>query len=297
LTIDDNQLTMGNEHKMIVGVPVTHSMRCLAYVLDELYERYNRRQFVHPDPLEFLYAYGDSHDREIVALIAAGLAYGRVAQILRSIQNLLGRMGPSPYRFLQRTAPGNLPELFADFKHRWTTGREVADLLAGVRTAIERHGSLGQCFLAGLRGEHDSILPALGRFVEEVRLADHGKRNSLLPDVSAGGACKRLHLMLRWLARRDAVDPGGWDEIPAKWLIVPLDTHMHRVGMALGLCERRQADRTAALAMTDAFRAIQPEDPVRYDFALTRLGIRPELDLAGFLARCRKLQVRWIRLS
>ena len=268
------------------------SLRCLRYALDELYEQYNQRHFVHPDPLEFLYQYDDPRDREIVALLAGSMAYGRVAQILRSLRDLLDRMGPSPLLFLERTPPRELHEIFAGFKHRWTTGLEVARVLAGVRQVIERHGSLGRCLAAGLRSDHDTALPALERFVEQIRAAATDPRNSLLPDVSAGGACKRLHLVLRWLVRRDAVDPGGWDEIPARLLIVPLDTHMHQVGTALGLCSRKQADRRSALAITAAFATLQPTDPVRYDFALTRLGIRAELDLPAFLARCRKIQSR-----
>ncbi len=268
---------------------MTRSVRCLQSALDELYEEYNRRQFVHPDPLEFLYEYEDARDREIVALLAAGLAYGRVAQVLRSVRNVLDRMGPSPSAFLERTQPRDLPEVLAGFKHRWTTGWEVAQLLAGARRAIERHGSLGKCFAAGLGGDHDSVVPALGRFVEQLRAAGGG-RNSLLPDVPAGGACKRLHLMLRWLVRQDAVDPGGWREVSPRLLIVPLDTHMHRIGTALGLCGPKQVGGRAASAMTEAFRVIQPSDPVRYDFALTRLGIRSELDLPGFVARCREIQ-------
>lgn len=266
------------------------SLRCLRYALDELYEQYNLRQFVHPDPLEFLYEYDNPRDREIVALLAGSMAYGRVAQILRSLRGLLDRMGPSPLLFLERTPPGDLPDVFADFKHRWTTGLEVARVLAGVRQVIERHGSLGRCFAAGLRSGHDTTLPALERFVENLRAASPKQPNSLLPNASAGGACKRLHLVLRWLVRRDAVDPGGWDAVSPRLLIVPLDTHMHRVGIALGLCSRRQADRRSALEMTAAFAALQPSDPIRYDFALTRLGIRPELDLPAFLARCRKMQ-------
>jgi uncharacterized protein (TIGR02757 family) len=93
--------------------------------------------------------------------------------------------------------------------------------------------------------------------------------------------------MLRWLVRRDDVDPGGWTGVPASRLVVPLDVHMHRIGAALGLTARRQADAKAALEVTAAFRAISPDDPVRYDFALTRLGIRTDTDLEAFLAECR----------
>jgi len=110
------------------------------------------------------------------------------------------------------------------------------------------------------------------------------ERSYLLPDPRLGSACKRLNLYLRWMVRRDAVDPGGWNVPPAK-LVVPLDTHMHALGRALGLTDRRSADLRTALEITAAFRAIAPDDPVRYDFALTRLGMRGGERREAFLKR------------
>ena len=111
--------------------------------------------------------------------------------------------------------------------------------------------------------------------------------SSLLPDPDRGSACKRLHLFLKWMVRVDAVDPGGWTVLPPSALVVPVDTHMHRIGLALGLTERGQADIRTALEMTEAFSLVRPDDPVRYDFALTRFGIRPDLDMEALLSFCR----------
>jgi len=85
------------------------------------------------------------------------------------------------------------------------------------------------------------------------------------------------------MVRQDKIDPGGWDLVPVSKLIIPLDTHMHRIGLMFNLTRRRQADMRTALEITHAFRRIAPDDPVRYDFALTRLGIREDADLEGFL--------------
>ncbi len=276
----------------------------LRRALDDLYEQYNRRRYVHPDPLEFLYEYDDPRDREIVALLAASLAYGRVAMILRNVRNLLGRMGPSPRGFLERVRPEDLPEVFAGFKHRWTTHLDVAELLAGARAVLERHDSLGEAFAGEVHQDDETVLPALQRFTSYLAAGaaalrlDRGptrRPNSLLPAVCGGGARKRLHLMLRWLVRRDEVDPGGWDGINPRQLVVPLDTHMHRLGTQLGLLDRRQPDGRAALALTEAFRQIAPADPVRYDFALTRLGIRSDCDPADFLSRCQCQRAATVR--
>lgn len=247
-------------------------------LLDELYDRYNRREFVHPDPLEFVYGYADPADREIVALIASSLAYGRVAQILKSVSGVLARMSPSPSTFLHGTSRASLVEVFDAFKHRFTTGRDLADMLWGARRAIEKHGSLRECFLAGLRPGDDTILPGLAAFVDALTLHETPGHFALLPSPARGSACKRINLLLRWMVRRDDVDPGGWDRVGASSLLVPLDTHMYKIGRALNLTRRKQPDLRAAVEITAGFRTIVPDDPVRYDFALTRPGILEEND-------------------
>ncbi|MBI4775176.1 MAG: TIGR02757 family protein [Deltaproteobacteria bacterium] len=253
--------------------------------LDDLYLRYNRREFVHPDPLAFLYPYEDVRDREIVGLIASALAYGRVNQIMKSVGLVLERM-PSPHAFLRQASLRSLEKTFQGFKHRFTTGEELAALLFGVKRAVERHGSLSSCFRLGLHDEDDTVLEALAAFVDELSTLANRSLSFLLPSPTKGSACKRLHLYLRWMVRRDAVDPGGWKSVDPSKLVVPLDTHMYRIGLALGLTGCKQANIRAALEVTAGFRTIAPNDPVRYDFALTRLGIRTDTDLNAFLKTC-----------
>jgi len=264
--------------------PATAQPTITREALEELYATYNRRECVHPDPLEVLYEHGDPRDREIVGLVAASLAYGRVRSILNSVSSALERM-PSPGRFLTDATPESLKEAFADFKHRFATGKQLAALLLGAKRLIERYGSLNACFVARLSDEDETVIPALTAFATELRLAADGLDDHLLPCPERGSACKRLNLFLRWMVRRDEVDPGGWQGVSPAKLIVPLDTHMHRICRALGLTARRQADLKAAEEITAGFRSFAPEDPVRYDFALTRLGIRRDADLNEFLKR------------
>jgi uncharacterized protein (TIGR02757 family) len=250
-------------------------------MLDELRAKYNRREFVHPDPLEFLYAYEDLRDREVVGLIASSLAYGRVKCILRSVARVLERMDP-PARFLDEVSDAALFDTFRDFRHRVTSGETLSVMLLGAKRVISHYGTLGACFKAGLGEEDETVFPALARFVDELTLAAGRCPTHLLPAPDKGGACKRLNLFLRWMVRCDEVDPGGWPDVPAAKLVIPLDTHMHAMGRRLGFTKRKQADRRTALEITSAFRSIAPDDPVRYDFALTRLGIRKDADLEGF---------------
>ena len=254
----------------------------LKRVLDDLYRQYNRREYVCTDPLEFLFGYDDFHDREIVGFITAALAYGRVQQINRSVAIILERMMPSPSRFLLSASPAVLRGTFSDFKHRFTTGDEMVAMLCGIRGVLQTHGSLCNGFQSVFDVQSETILPALTAFVAMLTTGSGNCKNSLLPQPNRGSACKRLNLYLRWMVRHDDVDPGGWRGIPASKLVVPLDTHLHRMCLALGFTERRQADIKTALEITAAFRTLDPDDPVKYDFALTRLGICNDVDFESF---------------
>ncbi len=262
---------------------------CLEEILENLYQTYNRREFIHPDPLEFLYDYGDLHDREIAGIVASSLAYGRVSQIIKSVSCVLERMTPSPFRFIEDATMESLLDIFSGFKHRFTTGDELAAMLFGVKTVVKKHGSLHTCFKAGLLNDAESIVSAITRFVEELSVGFHHRNNSLLPSPAKGSACKRLNLFFRWMIRQDDVDPGGWEDISPLHLVVPLDTHLHRICLSLGFTNRRQADMKTAMEITDAFRTMVPHDPVRYDFALTRLGIRKDTDMKSFLDECGRI--------
>ena len=241
--------------------------------LEEMYRTWNRKEFIHPDPLEFVLAYEDPVVQEIVGLVAAGLAYGRVKSILGSLEKVFGIL-TSPAADLARWSRADLREALAAFRHRWTSGEELADLLGGVGRILEEHGSLERCFEKGVDGADEDYVPALVRFVGRLRAAAGGKASRLLSCPSGGSACKRMFLYLRWMIRRDDVDPGPWRSFAPSGLVVPMDVHMHRVSRKLGLTGRNQADLKCALEVTGFFRRMVPEDPVKYDFALTRPGIR-----------------------
>jgi uncharacterized protein (TIGR02757 family) len=255
------------------GSPATADLRSC---LESIHRTWNRRTYVHPDPLETLYAYPDPRDQEIVGLVAAGLAYGRVAQILASVGRALAPLGPSPRAFLDAAPSRRIDRLYGGFRHRFTSGDELSALLVAVKRATARHGSLEALFRQGLGPGDVTVLPALTRFVDALRRLAPRPCPSLLSSPEDGSACKRLNLWLRWMVRRDAVDPGPWRGVDRSLLVVPLDTHLFRIGRALGLTRRRQADLAAAIEITRGFARVSKSDPVRYDFCLTRLGIRPE---------------------
>lgn len=255
-------------------------------ILEALYERYNGPAFLTPDPVEVLYPYGETAEREIVAFIAASLAYGRAGLIKKSLSRVLPLLGPSPRSFLLAADRPSLTERFRGFRHRFTDEEDLVDLLFALGALIRDRGSLERAFADGLSPQGRSHL-ALVPFVGLIRSRAGGRPNSLLADPSGGSACKRLHLFLKWMVRCDAVDPGGWTVLRPGSLVVPLDTHMHRIGLELGLTARRQADLKAALEMTEAFALVCPDDPARYDFVLTRFGIRSDLAMESLFDLCR----------
>lgn len=257
----------------------------LRETLEDLYDRYNDRVFVSPDPLVFLYDYDEAADREVVGLVASTLAFGTVKQIAGSIEAALEVMGSSPAVYLEGSSEQEIRDVFKGFKHRWVTGEDLACVVIGAKSVREEYGSLGACFLEGFDETHRDVIPALERFVETITRDAAFSCAGMVPSPCGMSSCKRLNLFLRWMIRCDRVDPGGWNGISPSKLVVPLDTHMHRFGLALGLTERRQPNMITAREITDAFREIAPHDPVKYDFALTRLGIRRDKDRPEFLMR------------
>ena len=244
--------------------------------LEDLYRAYTSRDLVSPDPLQFLYQYEDPLDVEVVGLVAAGLAYGRVASILKAVERVLAPLGPRPAEFIANASDHDLSKLWGDFKYRFTTGEEMTALFRGIRSVKEEFGSLGEAFASFDSGD-TTVHSGLTGFTRRLRAgADHSLK-SLVPDPGRGSACKRLHLYLRWMVRKDAVDLGVWDFISPGRLIVPLDTHMYHFGTCYGFTARKAQDLKTALEITSAFKNFSPEDPVRYDFSLTRFGIRHDL--------------------
>ncbi len=242
--------------------------------LESLYKRFNNKEHIHPDPLEFLYNYKNFGDREIVGLIASSLAYGRVEQILKNVSYVLDILGKSPRDFLLNSSKQEIKDYLIDFKYRFTDSSQLIFFLNCIRNALNKYGTLNDCFLKGYDARHENILLAVLKFIENLTCRPANFCNSLFPSVSGKSALKRFNLYLRWMVRKDDVDPGGWKGVLPSKLIIPLDTHMHKISLKLGLTDRKQADMKTALDITESFKKIVPEDPVKYDFCLTRLGIK-----------------------
>ncbi|MCE5201763.1 MAG: TIGR02757 family protein [Synergistaceae bacterium] len=255
-------------------------------VFEKIYEDYNKRIYVSPDPLQFLYSYENPADREIVALIASSLAYGRVAQILKNVRKVLDVLGPEPSKYLVDADRGDIECGLGCFVHRFTGAADMAGFLCCIKRALYEYGSLEELFLSYYKGNTWDAVEGFASKLTEC--GGYTDSIFLLPRPSNGSACKRLALFLRWMVRCDEVDPGGWRNITPDALFIPLDTHMFNICSTLGLCSRKSANGRAAAEITDAFRVICPEDPVRYDFALTRFGIRSDMTVKDLFANWQK---------
>ncbi len=272
------------------------SAQTLRDVLNRVYQRYNRRLFIGSDPLQFAHRYSNRQDVEIAAFLASALAYGRVEQIRRSLTQLFDRMDNTPYEFTSRFDNRRRAKL-RSFKHRFTTGEDLSDLLGLFRRLLDEHGSLEAFFLQGRSDEHINVLPALIAFCDSLcrmYMDLHGRTriptglNYLLASPSRGSACKRLNLFLRWMVRKDDVDLGLWTSIDKAGLIVPVDVHMGRLCHILGLHDSKTASLNTAIKITEGFARIEPADPAKYDFALSRIGVIEDCDghLRAQCTRC-----------
>jgi uncharacterized protein (TIGR02757 family) len=266
------------------------------------------------DPLEFPHRFADPGDREVVAFVAASLAFGRAASIRASIARVLEALGPTPAAYLEDWDERPIAGL-ERFAHRWVTGEDVEEFLRIVKRARRAHGSLGALFAKGDRkngfrdgketsGEADGAaeadyVPALSAFLGHLRSFSPSRRpysrglGFLLPSPSSGSACKRQHLFLRWMVRTDDLDLGLWTGgrfTPAR-LLLPMDTHVHRISRFLGLTRRTAADLTASREATAWLSCIAPTDPVAFDWALSRLGILAECAGARARRHCERCAV------
>ena len=259
---------------MIVALQITYQK------LESLYVEYNRFYYIHPDPLEFVYNFQKDGDREIAGLLSSSLAYGNVKQILRSVATVLEKMGESPRNYILNNNLNSFKNDFTGFKHRFTTCDDLVKLLMGIKTALNEYGSLQNCFVRCLSISNDNFIRTVSLFTEHLNDYCKDKRSYLIPSPNNGSACKRLMLYLRWMIRKDDVDPGCWsDIISSSKLIIPLDTHMYQISKIFGYTKRKTADLKTAIEITEQFAVLNPADPVKYDFVLTRFGIRDELDI------------------
>lgn len=260
----------------------------LAPRLERLYDDYNREDSA-TDPVQIVRRYSEPADIEVVGFCAAALAFGRVASVLNTVGTLARILGAHPVDYVRSFDPAAPnPELRA-MVHRWTRGVDIVALLWILRQMLERSGSIESYFVEGDDPSAVDVSGALDSFSRRALSLDLKRAYGRVPQrpgvcyffprPSAGSACKRLNLFLRWMVRRDAIDFGIWTRVPPSRLVVPLDTHVIRLGRCLRLTTYTSPGWKMAASITTSLRRIDPADPVRFDFSLCHVGM---MNACGF---------------
>ena len=250
--------------------------------LDDLVTKFDIST-ISPDPLELVLRHRDPLDQEIAGLIAAAFAYGRADIIVANIGALLHAMRPSPSAYLASFDRAEAARRFAGFVHRFHKTAELVLFLDRLAAVVRAHGSLGGLFRKCYDDADADVGPSLARFAsaiagDDLTAAEAKKIGYLVSSPEQGSACKRMNLYLRWMIRRTPPDLGLWTFADPSKLIMPVDTHIHRIATFLGLTDRKSSDWKTARSITSRLAEFDRNDPIRYDFALCRLGI---LDLCS----------------
>lgn len=244
--------------------------------LDQWVAQYNQPGFIEADPISVPKQFTKLQDIEIIAFWAAMLAWGQRKTIINKAQELIELMEGQPHAFILEHSEQDR-ERFLGFKHRTFQATDTLYFLDFLQHHYRQHHSLEDAFARYLRTEDEHVGPALIGFHEYFFSLPYAPQRTRkhVATPARKSSCKRLNMFLRWMVRRDdrGVDFGLWQRIRPAQLLMPLDVHVERVARRLGLLARKQTDWQAVLELTAALRRFDPEDPVKYDFALFGLGV------------------------
>ena len=253
-----------------------HSNR-VKFLLNEVYKRYHKPEYIYPDPLFYVKKYDKLKDREVAGLVASSLALGQVNLIMDAVDKVLSKFN-SLFKEVKTLEYRDFEKMFDGFCYRFFKTTHIAGFLSGISSIICKYGSIGDCFKKKYK-EEDSYIDAIHAFNREFLASCPAHPGILITESWKGSPFKRFNLFLRWMARCDKIDPGGWDFIDKSKLIVPLDTHMIKIGTYLGFTKRPSSSLKKAIEITEGLKKYDANDPVRFDFSLTRLGIHPDLTI------------------
>jgi uncharacterized protein (TIGR02757 family) len=274
------------------GTAIKH----LAPYLETLY-RTSPRTRIEQDPIAILHRYDDSKDIESVGFLTTCFAYGRVSSFKETVEKILLLSGRSFYRYLLTFDIKKERQRFIGIYYRRSRSEDILCFVYMMSQIIRQYGGIKPLFISCYKKDDEDIEPTLARVIEKIKTIDtkpvYGVVEKppgllfLIPSPAQNSACKRWNLYLRWMVRpNDGIDFGLWREIPTSKLIIPLDTHIARIGRYLGLTSRKSADWKMAKEITQNLKGIDPIDPLKYDFALCHLGISGDCPMTQNYKKC-----------
>jgi uncharacterized protein (TIGR02757 family) len=250
--------------------------------LEYHYKAFNFEQ-IEPDPLQFPHLYKDEKDIELMAFISSVFAYGTVSQIVNTLNKIVGIMNIQPYKFIINVEKKNLKVKLEGLKHRFYNENDIGIFFLALRKVYDRHSSLKNLFLKNYNENEPNLKSGISAFSKEMLRTALSVNNLkelsnglkfMFPLPEKGSACKRMNLFLRWMVRKDELDFGLWNDVPAGKLIIPVDTHIAKISRQLKLTSRKVVSWKMAEEITEKLKKYDPADPVKYDFALCHIGMR-----------------------
>lgn len=258
-------------------------MKTLKSTLNKLYRDFDFKDRLKHDPIEFPHRYSRPKDIEIAGFIASSFAYGKIGLFKPVIEQILKPGGRRPSSFIMNFSLKRDKKYLKDISYRFSKNEDILCYINMLSTTLRKWGSLKNLFYHHFSPEHDDVKEAItgfvGYFLNQDTSKIYGKNikpqglTHLFPSPKKGSACKRLNLFLRWMVRRKDIDLGVWDEVLPSKLIIPLDTHIAKISKCLGLTKRAASDWRKAKEITESLKMLNPEDPIKYDFALCHRGI------------------------
>lgn len=248
----------------------------LTIFLEEKVIHYNQTSFIEQDPIQIPHQFSDSEDIAIAGFCTATISWGQRATIIKNAKRWMQIMGNSPLDFTLSASATQL-ERFNEFKHRTFNGQDAIFFIQALRSIYNEFDSLEDAFKEGIGQSDKDLFNALIQFRKRFLGPTNSRTSKHVANPENGSAAKRLNMFLRWMCRKDknGVDLGVWSISPSL-LSCPLDVHSGRVARHLGLLNRKQNDWKAVKELDSSLRKMDPDDPVKYDFALFGLGVFEE---------------------
>lgn len=240
--------------------------------LDNLVTKYETPDFIKDDPIIFSHKFSSKKDIEIAGFIASLVAYGQRPVFIKKLNTLLLEIAKAePHNFILNFEP----VILGDFNYRFGKPEDFAQIFTIMRELYTKDGGLEELFKFGYeKGKPERLFQTVTDYFYSRADENAGQGfYFMIPNPAKGGAMKRMSMFLRWMVRKGPVDFGIWDFMPPSELLIPLDVHVARISREMGLLTRKQNDFKAVIELTNNLKKFDPQDPVKYDFAMFGFGV------------------------